>query len=73
MPSPFANSPITPRLDGYEGPRTPAEDEWATACELVRSVFFKDATSYLDAIRPWTMALLPEARENTLASARGTV
>ena len=66
MPNQFVDSPIAGRLDGYEGPRTPGEGEWADVCELVRSVFFPRASCYQDAIRPWTMALLPDARENTL-------
>ena len=61
---------ITPRLTGYEGPRTPQLDEWEAVLEMSRSIFFKDSASYMEAARRWPMAFHEDYRENSFAMFR---
>ncbi|MBD3184937.1 GNAT family N-acetyltransferase [Candidatus Poribacteria bacterium] len=49
----------------YEGPRTPKQNEIDDVVELARSIFFKSAPSYKEAVVTWPMYLRPELRENT--------
>jgi len=52
--------------EGYEGPRTPREDELEAVAELSRSIFFNDEASYWQAVRSWPMFLRPNIGQNIL-------
>jgi GNAT superfamily N-acetyltransferase len=57
---------IVNNYEGYEGPRTPRENELAAVAELSRSIFFEDETSYWEALRSWPMFLRPNLRQDIL-------
>lgn len=54
-------------LAEYEGPRVPKPEEWESALEMCRAIFFPRAAHYLEGAATWPMALHPDFRCHTLA------
>lgn len=54
-------------LKGYEGPRTPDEEEWERVSELRRLSFYPQKSNWRDGFKTWPISFTEEYARNTLA------